>query len=298
MKNYVWDDLYKDCEAAKSIIDWTRYKYIYGVPRGGIAFATRMSSVTEIPLTENPIKNETIVLDDIIDSGKTREKYKDFDFLSLHLNKNNKKTNAFYINKSDEWVCYPWELDQEKSGEDIVVRMLEFIGENPNRPGLIDTPKRVTKMWKEIYCGYSNNNFPNITLFPNGEDGVFYNDMIVDQGYFYSCCEHHMVPFFGEYSFGYIPDKYIVGASKIPRVIDFYSSRLQIAERLVYDVINYFEQSLKPLGLILIMKGRHLCKEMRGVKKHNSPFEVIAVRGFFKENIYGCKDEFLSRIKK
>lgn len=184
------------------------------------------------------------------------------------------------------------------SNEELIKLMLERIGENPKREGLVDTPRRVVDMWKEIYQGYDENNFPEVTIFENGKDGILYDDMIIDTGYFFSHCEHHIVPFFGSYHFGYIPGSYILGASKISRVIDFYSSKLQVAERLVYDVVSYFEETLHPKGLILIMKGRHLCKEMRGVKKHNSPFEVVSARGLFRENTSGCKDEFLSRIQR
>jgi len=139
---------------------------------------------------------------------------------------------------------------------------------------------------------------PKITVFPNGQDGIVYNEMLIDNGYFFSFCEHHMVPFFGDYYFAYIPDKLIVGASKIARVIDYYAGRLQVAERLVNDVVDCFEEILQPRGLVLVMKARHLCKEMRGIKKVNSPFEAIAVRGCFMDNDRGCKDEFLSRIRK
>ena len=109
-------------------------------------------------------------------------------------------------------------------------------------------------------------------------------------------CEHHGIPFLGDYYYGYIPDKTIIGASKIGRVVDYFSARMQIAERLCADVVGYIEEKLHPLGSILIMNGRHLCKEMRGLKKHNSPFEVIEARGILLSNKDGCKDEFMSRI--
>lgn len=170
------------------------------------------------------------------------------------------------------------------------------IGENPDRVGLQNTPERVAKMYTELFRGYDKNQMPNVTVFPNGQDGVFYKNMIIDNGYYFSQCEHHAIPFFGQYFFGYIPDETIVGASKIGRVVDFYSAKLQIAERLCQDVVNCLWQATKPKGMVLIMEGRHLCKEMRGLKKVNSPFEVIEVRGYFDENKDGCKDEFMARI--
>jgi GTP cyclohydrolase IA len=187
-------------------------------------------------------------------------------------------------------------LNKEKL-EKLVRDILVEIGEDPKREGLIDTPKRIAKMWEKMFIGYSVEDSPKITLFKNGHDGVVYHDMIIDKGYFFSTCEHHMVPFFGSYYFGYIPDKWLIGASKIARTVDFFSSKLQIAERLVKEVTDYLMTTLQPKGVILIMTGRHLCKEMRGIKKVDSPFEVIAVRGCFYRNEGNCKMEFLQRIK-
>ena len=105
-----------------------------------------------------------------------------------------------------------------------------------------------------------------------------------------------MIPFFGNYYFGYIPNKKEMGASKIGRTIDYYSARLQTAEKLSNQIVTRIMHEIEPLGVILIMTGRHLCKEMRGLKKHNSPFEVIEATGLFLQNDKGCKDEFLMRI--
>jgi GTP cyclohydrolase I len=133
---------------------------------------------------------------------------------------------------------------------------------------------------------------PKVTTFkPEGSGGL-----IIDKGYFFSHCEHHCVPFFGDFYYGYIPGSKIIGASKIGRVVDYFSARLQIAERLCKEVIDHIEQIAEPTGSILIMTGRHLCKEMRGLKKYNVPFEVIEARGALLRNDKGCKDEFLSRI--
>ncbi len=170
--------------------------------------------------------------------------------------------------------------------------ILEEIGEDIERGGLKDTPMRIANMYEELFRGYDESNAPTITDFsPEGSRGL-----IIDKGYYFSFCEHHCVPFFGDYYYGYIADKKIIGASKIGRVVDYYAARLQIAERLCKQVINHIETAIKPQGSILIMTGRHLCKEMRGLKKYNSPFEVIEARGDLLENDFGCKDEFLSRI--
>ena len=155
----------------------------------------------------------------------------------------------------------------DKNMQMIVNQIIWFIGDDPRRPGLKQTPARVVRMWRQVFLGYDKSKCPRILKIKNGSDGIFYTDMILDHGYFFSHCEHHIVPFFGQYHFGYVPDKWLVGASKIARVVDYHSSRLQIAERLVHDIAQCLEDVLKPKGLILIMGARHLCKEMRGVKK-------------------------------
>jgi len=185
-----------------------------------------------------------------------------------------------------------------KKIEQCIKELLIEIGEDPYRKGLLDTPKRVSNMYKEIFRGYIKEEKPEITVFENGEDGIFYDGLIKDSGYFFSHCEHHMVPFFGEYYFGYIPDQLILGASKISRIIDYHSARLQVAERLGQMVIDDLTEACKPVGMILVMEARHLCKEMRGVKKWNSPFETIHTKGIFKNNQGGCKDEFITLIRK
>jgi GTP cyclohydrolase I len=186
----------------------------------------------------------------------------------------------------------------KKKVENLVRELLIEIGENPDRRGLQETPARVARMYEEFFCGYNLGKKPRMTCFPNREDGIVYNEMLIDSGYFFSFCEHHWIPFFGHYFYGYIPQDYILGASKIGRIIDYYAGKLQIAERLVNQVVEEIDVCIKPKGQILVMNARHLCKEMRGLKKWNSPFEADAVRGCFELNTNGCKDEFLSRIQK
>lgn len=151
--------------------------------------------------------------------------------------------------------------------------ILSFIGDDPYRNGLIGTPDRMIRMWKEIFIGYDPDMKPKITTFRNGEDGIAYESLIYDTGSFYSMCEHHCMPFFGNYYFAYIPHPKgkIIGLSKIARIVDYCSARLQVQERLVTDIISEVENALEdeyePLGVALMMKGEHLCKTMRGVKK-------------------------------
>lgn len=157
--------------------------------------------------------------------------------------------------------------------EDAIRLLLSYIGEDPDRPGLVGTPDRIVRMWEEIYRGYDPAKAPKITTFQNGADGLVYDNMVVDTGDFYSCCEHHAMPFFGRYWFAYIPHPQgrILGISKIGRVVDYCAARLQVQERLVSDVVNMLSDALgqeyPPLGIALVMTGEHLCKTMRGAKK-------------------------------
>ena len=165
--------------------------------------------------------------------------------------------------------------------------ILREIGEDPEREGLIGTPERIARMYGEIYRGYDLTKRPKVTVFENGRDGIIYDSMIVDTGSYYSMCEHHMMPFFGKYYFAYIPNPKgkIIGLSKIARLVDWHSARLQIQERLVSDIVNDIQQVLgtvyPPLGIALYMQGEHLCKTMRGVKKEGQ-MSCSYLTGVFK----------------
>lgn len=167
--------------------------------------------------------------------------------------------------------------------EQLVKEIFTHIGEDPERDGLKDTPRRVVKMWKEIYRGYDESQKPKITVFDNHTDGISYDQMITDSGYFYSQCEHHMAPFFGRYFFAYIPNDRVLGLSKVARVVDHYAAKLQVQERLVKEVVDELEDALgSPIAIGLILEGRHLCKEMRGVKKVNGQMITSDLRGAFR----------------
>jgi len=185
--------------------------------------------------------------------------------------------------------------------EKLIKEILIKIGENPDRPGLKDTPARVCKMYKEIFRGYDPLQRPSISVFKNGSDGITYDQMITDTGDFYSYCEHHMVPFFGRYWFGYIPDAAgnIIGLSKVARIVDYYSARLQIQERLVQEIVDDLwmelsKNAVRPIGMGLVIKGEHLCKTMRGVKKKGE-MTTIKLKGAFLDNAI-VRHEFLNNI--
>lgn len=161
----------------------------------------------------------------------------------------------------------------EQQFKQHIADIFEYIGEDPNRAGLLDTPDRIVRMCREIFRGYDPKQKPKVTTFPNGQDGITYDSMVVDKGDFYSLCEHHCRTFFGEYWFAYIPNPQgrILGISKIGRVVDYCAAKLQVQERLVHDVVETLSEALgseyPPLGIAMVMKGRHMCKESRGARK-------------------------------
>lgn len=172
---------------------------------------------------------------------------------------------------------------------------------NGKREGLKDTPDRMLRMFEEIFRGYRKDKQPKVTTFQNGSDGIIYDSMIVDTGDYYSLCEHHGMPFFGQYYFAYIPNPQgkILGLSKIGRVVDYCAAKLQIQERLVSDVVSIIQDALgseyPPLGIALVMKGRHLCKEMRGARKKGEMTSSFLTGAFKSET--ALRNEFLSMIK-
>ncbi len=185
----------------------------------------------------------------------------------------------------------------EKKIEKLWEEIIKEIGESPNRTGIKETPKRIAKMYNEIFRGYKKNKKPKITTFPNNKDGIRYDGIICDEGYFFSHCEHHGIPFFGRYYFAYIPNKKIVGLSKVSRIIDYFSSKLQVQERLTREIVDELENTLEPLGIALIIKARHLCKEMRGIRKIAGEMTTSEMRGVFIKEDMGARQEFLDLIK-
>lgn len=194
--------------------------------------------------------------------------------------------------------------EERKSRIEAAVReILTCIGEDPSRPGLVGTPDRIARMYEEIYRGYNPAAYPKIATFENGRDGIQYDSLITDSGKFYSTCEHHLMPFHGRYVFGYIPSQggLILGLSKIARLIDYHSARLQIQERLVSDIVGDITRILTeggrpaPLGVALFMEAEHLCKSMRGARKEGL-MSCSYLTGVFRED-GNARREFLNICK-
>ena len=190
----------------------------------------------------------------------------------------------------------------EEQARQHIRELLEFIGEDPSRTGLLDTPDRMVRMFREMFRGYDPAQAPVVTTFPNGQDGIIYDDMVVDTGPFYSVCEHHCRTFFGDYWFAYLPNPKgrILGLSKIGRVVDYCAARLQVQERLGDDGGGMLTGAPgagdAPRGMALMMRGRHMCKESRGVRK-SGVMTSTYLTGSFRTNAQ-TRNEFLSYIDK
>jgi GTP cyclohydrolase IA len=170
--------------------------------------------------------------------------------------------------------------------------VLEQIGENPNREGLLKTPERVAKAILYLTQGYDLNAKEILTSAMFKED---YSQMVVVKDIeVYSMCEHHMLPFFGKAHIAYIPNGHVVGLSKIPRIVDVFARRLQVQERLTNEIRDCIQETLQPLGVGIVIECRHLCMSMRGVQKQNSVTTTSAFTGeFLKEK---TRTEFLNLI--
>jgi GTP cyclohydrolase I len=169
--------------------------------------------------------------------------------------------------------------------------MLEALGEDPSREGLLKTPGRAARAWLELTSGYG---VDVGALLDGALFRVDYSDMVVVKDIqFYSLCEHHCLPFFGKAHVAYVPDKRVVGLSKIPRLVAAFSRRLQVQERMTQQIAQTLESRLKPLGVGVILEARHLCMEMRGSRSQLSPTLTSAMLGCFRRD-QRTREEFLS----
>jgi GTP cyclohydrolase I len=171
--------------------------------------------------------------------------------------------------------------------------ILGALGLDTSDPNLAETDIRVAKMYLEMFHGLAQGAEPKVTTFPN-EEG--YSHMVMETKIpFYSMCAHHLVPFYGHAHIAYIPRDRILGLSKFSRILEFYAKRPQLQERLTEQVMTYFEDKLKPLGAMVVIEARHLCVEMRGVKKPGAVTVTSALRGIFHQK--PVREEFLDLLR-
>lgn len=174
-----------------------------------------------------------------------------------------------------------------------VREILRLIGENPEREGLLETPERVARMYEEIYAGYSVDprEVLGVTFDEQHEELVIVKDIV-----YYSQCEHHTAPFFGKVHIGYIPSGKIAGLSKLARLVEAITRRLQVQERITSQIADIMDEVLQPHGVMVVVEGEHLCMCARGVKKPGSKTVTSGIRGRFREDS-ALRAEFLSLIK-
>lgn len=275
-----WEDVYE--RLAQVDLPGNR---IYGVPRGGMiacAFLKQAEVVT------HP-SDATHILDDVLDSGITKQKFtKDYPntpFIAL-VWKGAWEGNSDLAGK---WVEFPWDAQHPSDAYDLTTRFLQHIGEDPTRHGLLDTPKRVLKSWNELYSGYKTNPDELLRMFkeePDEEEAVFDEIVLLRDIEFFSTCEHHTLPFFGRAHVAYLPgEKGLLGVSKLARIVEVFSRRLQIQERIGKQVSHFLMSKVGAEGAACVIEASHLCMRMRGVNKQNSVMVTSSVRGVFRKDV-------------
>ena len=184
--------------------------------------------------------------------------------------------------------------EKRKKLEDNTRNLLELLGEDPNREGLVNTPKRVAKAWDFLTKGYNENldDLINNAIF----EGESKDMVIVKNIEFYSLCEHHMIPFYGKAHIGYIPNGKIIGLSKLARITDLFAQRLQVQERLTNQIAKCLQDVLNPKGVAVVLEGKHFCMLSRGVQKQNSIATSSSMLGIFREK-ESTRNEFLKLIQ-
>ncbi|HEY5269205.1 MAG TPA: GTP cyclohydrolase I FolE [Anaerolineales bacterium] len=179
--------------------------------------------------------------------------------------------------------------------QSAVQRILQAIGEDPDRDGLKRTPERIARMYAELLSGYQ---MDPVTVVNDALFEVKYDEMVIVRDIeFYSLCEHHMLPFMGRVHVAYIPDGKVLGLSKIPRIVDLYAHRLQVQERMTRQIADFIRDLLHPQGVAVVVEALHLCMSMRGVQKHNARLTTSAMHGAFRANL-ATRQEFLDNISR
>jgi GTP cyclohydrolase I len=260
----------------------------YGVPQGGVPVAalTGLPLVCPhfVPTPESLLDaygDSLLVVDDLVDSGRTLAPYAatgltvDALFRKPH-SPPSLAPNAFEVGG---WVTFPWE--RGTGPEDAVVRLLEWIGEDPSREGLLDTPKRVVKAFREMTAG--------LHQAPDDVLGTVFNEtsdqMVVVRGIrFSSLCEHHLLPFTGTAAVGYVPDGRVIGLSKIPRLVELFGKRPQVQERMTNQVAQALMQHLNPKGVGVVVKAHHSCMGCRGVRQPDAEMVTSCLLGCMRDD--------------
>jgi len=265
--------------------------YVYGVPRGGIPVAYMVAQQWRDGLSQVvfDVDEADVIVDDIIDSGATAARYHGtgLPFFALF----DKRETRW----KDQWLVMPWEGDETGSADDIVTRLLQYIGEDPKREGLRDTPARFLAAWKEWAWGYTQSPAHILKTFEDGANG--YDEMVIVHNVpFISKCEHHLADVIGHAHVGYIPNGKIVGLSKLARLVEVFARRLQVQERATVQIADAIVEHLEPKGVGVVIRAAHGCMSTRGVKIHGSVTTTSAMRGALFDKPQ-AREEFLTLCK-
>lgn len=291
-----WGDIYSAAAAL-----WLRAKChpdgppasIYGVPTGGCLAALAVQAVAGVQILDEPEPN-CLVVDDLIDSGKTLRPFKERGFRvdALYRKSTSPVNMASDAQCLHGWLQFPWERDHAPT--DAIIRVLEYIGEDPNREGLLDTPMRVMKAWKELTVGYQQD--PKAILARTFD--VAHDELVLVRNVaFTSICEHHMLPFTGVAHVGYLPAAKgpVVGLSKLARLVECFARRLQVQERLTQEVAQAILEYLQPQGVGVVIRAKHSCMSCRGVQKAEADMVTSCMLGLLRKDA-SARAEFLTLV--
>lgn len=272
---------------------------LYGIPTGGCLAAQVLQTIMLrngffVPIVDSPNVEDCLVVDDLVDSGRTIERYLASGRSVVVLCRKS-VTPASTVARLlveppilDGWIQFPWEHDSGPT--DAVVRLLSFVGEDPNRDGLLNTPTRVVKALREMTAGYQDD--PKQILSTTFEQ--VFDEMIVLKGIrFHSLCEHHLLPFSGTATVGYLPSDRVVGISKLARLVECFSKRLQIQERLTDQISGAIMEHLAARGAGVVIRAKHHCMGCRGVKQPDTDMVTSSMLGFFRTDAQ-ARAEFFS----
>lgn len=281
---YSWRDFENLCAGLAIRIQNSgrQFTHVYGIPNGGSHVATAIAGQLWLRMCDFPPANPdlTVVVDDLVDSGATMQPFIEQGFHCDSLLRKDCSPQGLCpdaLNVGDAWAVFPWET-QVGGPTDAVTRLIQYIGEDVKREGLHETPARVVRAYDELFAGYRKN--PADVFKDFDADGCDQMVLLKDIEMI-SCCEHHMLPFIGKAHIAYIPDKRVIGVSKLARLLDIFAQRLQIQERIGEQITDALMTHLQPRGAACVIEAQHLCMKGRGVKKQHSIMITSSLKGIF-----------------
>ena len=283
MKQITHSEYRTDIEAIVEKIKTTDKTYtgVYGVPRGGTYPASIIARELGVEQVYDPekITDSTLIVDDLIDSGKTISAYPNNDKAVVYIKTGKIGLCTFFgRGVGNEWIIFPDE--GSTTVEDNCARILQYIGEDVTREGLVETPSRMRRAYDEIFAGYRMNPEDVCKTFI---DGACKEPVMLRNCEYYSTCEHHFFPFYGHISIAYIPNGKVIGVSKLARLVDVYSKRMQIQERMTGQIAETIERLIQPAGVFVYCTGKHFCMTSRGVKKQEAEMITMSYRGEYSD---------------